>query len=259
MVMNEKKNKKRFTIGMIVFFLMLSIGGVGAKYVYQFVSKNLLSAKTFYFESNLLKTKEENYILNPTATSITFTISNNIDELRYADDDITYNVKVNDQYLVEDGKLENGGVSVDSLTIDNLEKGKVYKVVAAGRAGYVKYLRASFTVSDTDRNLYKYLEQKDGYVLLTVWTENLAGDITIKMPAGLVPDGSDTTLRDVYNYSEGKYIATEFVDDTNFGQTYSSYTYRFFVDGISNVTVNDFVVSHKTNEATTIAGVGKLK
>lgn len=265
--------------------LTILVGSVGAKYVYETEGKNLFSAKEFYFESNLLRSEETKYLLNPTASSISFTLTNAIDELRKSDDVINYTVTIyddnqnvtsqvfdsenstvglllsneNDNYSIV-GQLSNESVNTNNISLMNLVRGKTYTVTATGKAGYVKTLNAQFTVSDTDKIIWKHLDVKDEYVLLTVWTENLAGKITINIPAGLVPDGTDTVLSRVTNYNEkdNKYDAKEFEDKINFGKVYSSHVYRFFIDEDKNYTVKDFDVYQK-GEINILAGTGNLK
>ena len=264
--MEESKKKRQFKTSVIVLavFLIVSlVGGLSAKYIYESNEKNLISAKVFYFESNLLRDSHVEYILNPTATSITFTVSNGIDELRYSDDSIHYTVAyevdgVKTTLPDADCVLENGQVSTDSVTIDGLQKGKTYKVNVIGKAGYKKVLQADFTVSDTDKNIYKHVEQKDGYVLLTVWTENLSGDVQIEFPAGLIPDGTDSILRNVKNYEDSQYKAAIFKDTESFEKVYSSRTYRFFVDGNKMFSENDFIVTKIEGSVIALAGSGKL-
>ena len=262
MVMKKSKKKNNLAISILIVLLICSlVGGAGAKYVFEKYGRGLFSAKVFYFESNLLKDKNVEYILNPTATSISFTISNSIDELRYADDDITWGYSVNGIVVEKDKVLEKGKSSSETITLSNLERGKSYVVKATGRAGYVKDIYATFTVSDTDKNIYQYLEKKDGYVVLTVWTENLSGEVTVSFPSGLIPDSTDEQLRSVHNYNEntGKYMSASFVDDISFSKVYSSKTYRFFVSGNNSVTVNDFSVSCNSNGQIVLSGIGSLK
>lgn len=256
------KRKNTVSISVLITLVLVSlVGGISAKYVYEIMEKNLISAKVFYFESNLLREEPVEYVLNPTATSITFTVSNGVDELRYSEDAIDYTVSYQvdgEVFSLSGGTLENNQVNTASITIDGLQKGKTYDVQVTGTAGYRKRLQATFTVSDTDKNLYKHLEQNNNYVLLTVWTENLSGDVEIEFPDGLIPDGSDSILREVscYDESEKRYVSKKFVDSSSFDKVYSSKVYRFFVDESGLYSVNQFNVQRINDQSIVIAGDG---
>ena len=261
--MHNKKNhfqqpyiRTRTIILITAMILLVMIGGVYAKYVYHNNGKNLLSAKEFYFTSNLLKEETGKYILNSTATEVSFTLGNNIDKLRYSQVDITYEISVSNKNggavpeVIDNNKehkLSKGSVSNTTVTLKNLVKGETYIVTATGRSGYKQTLTAEFTVSGSEENVYKHLDTSNSaYVLLTVWADNVAGAMTVTTPAGLIPDNTNPILREVYNYNGSKYSVMAFTDNVNFDQAYSSYTYRFFVsEGSFNI--DDFQVSINRN------------
>jgi len=263
------RHKRRGHAKYIVVLLLLLcgallLGGVAAKYVREDYGKNVFAAKDFYFSSNLLTTDEAEYRLNAGTESVTFTLGNNADELRYAQDNIKYTVTIDNGASVSTpaGTLETGGVSTATITINGLKNGVTYTVTAVGEAGYKATLSASFTVSGNDENIYKHLNTSNrDYILLTVWTDNLKGDVKVDFPAGVIPDNTDPIMREVKNYGESGYGSGDFTDAVNFVETYSSYTYRFFVKNSENISVNDFkvsiiddsknpVVEHLANEAT---------
>ena len=245
--------RKRTIIIITSMLLPVMIGGVFAKYVYDNAGSNLLSAKEFYFTSNLLKEEGSKYVLNSTATEISFTLGNSADKLRCSQDDIIYDISVTNKSggtvpEIIDGntehKLLGGSVSQVTITLTNLEKGETYIVTSTGKAGYKQTLMAEFTVSENEENVYKHLEisTDNAYLLFTIWTENVVGELQVVTPAGLIPDNTNPILREVYNYSGAEYGEIIFTDKINFDQTYSSYTYRFFVsEGSFNI--DDFQVS----------------
>ena len=280
-----KKYKMKFSVIILIAAVALSVGLVGAKYVYETYGDVLFRAKEFYFESNLLRSEDTEYILNPTTKEISFTLVNATDELRKSEDDISYDIYVyennvnvtekifdsansdtgleltqdNNKYSVKGTLLQNDdSITTHTVSLKNMERGKTYSVVVKGKAGYVKTLEAKFTVSDSDKNLWKHLTVKDEYVLLTVWSENLKGDISVKFPEGLIPDGTDVELSDVYNYEDGKYKESEFVDETNFTYVYSSHTYRFFIDNVasSQLSVNSFIVKNIVSTSPEVSILG---
>lgn len=223
-------------------------GGVLAKYIKDNTEKkNTVVAKEFYFTSNMLTEEGESYVLSAgegDTASIAFTVGNNADELRFSKDDITYTVamaegtgKGLDLVRVKSDTLTGGHVNTISIEIENLEKGKTYTIVAIGKAGYVKTLKATFTVAGDDKAVYKTVTQNNHYVLLTVWTKNVKGTSEISLPKDLIPDNTDAVMNTVKNAD------TLFKDTASFKEAYSSHTYRFFKTTTKSYTANDFKVS----------------
>ena len=260
--------QKRNIIIIAVVLLLIMAGSVFAKYIFNTGGRNLLSAKEFYFTSNLLTEDKAKYVLNSTSTEISFTLGNNADKLRYSQDDIQYSIAVESKnggstptlvYADDEKVLKGGAVDTTSVTMKGLEMGKTYVVTATGQAGYKQTLKAEFEVSDKDENVYKYLDaSNDKYVLLTVWTENITGNLKIEVnKTGLVPDNTDPALRNMYNYKDGVYevmAGNDAIDDTkNYLKKYSSYTYRFFVSENKNYSVDDFNVFIENNSTKYLA------
>ena len=252
---NNKRRKKSpiFVLFIAAAVLVLAlVGGAVAKYIYSNSADNVLSAKGFYFNSNLLVKGGEEYTINSTATEIPITLTNSQDSLRFADDTITYTVAVECDdpaapVPVLDkttGSLTGGTLSFDTVTVSNIVPGKTYTVTATGTAGYVKTISAEFEVSDLDENVYKHLDTSNpAYVVLTVWTDNVAGDLIVDYDkTGLIPDNTDPVLQSITNYEADIYKAFQFQDTTSFDNVYSSRTYRFFKDGAISPTVADFTV-----------------
>lgn len=254
--------QKRNIIIIAVVLLLIMAGSVFAKYIFNTGGRNLLSAKEFYFTSNLLTEDKAKYVLNSTSTEISFTLGNNADKLRYSQDDIQYSIAVESKnggstptlvYADDEKVLKGGAVDTTAVTMKGLEMGKTYVVTATGQAGYKQTLKAEFEVSDKDENVYKYLDaSNDKYVLLTVWTENITGNLKIEVnKTGLVPDNTDPALRNMYNYKDGVYevmAGNDAIDDTkNYLKKYSSYTYRFFVSENKIYSVDDFNVFIENN------------
>lgn len=233
---------------LLVSCALVLVGGVTAKYINVREGQNVIAAKEFYFTSNLLADTGKEYQLNASATEISFTLGNNEDELRYSEDEISYTVEVDNGATLKildatEGILENGKVSVDNIKLSGLERGKTYTVTAVGKAGYIKTLKATFKVTDNNENLYKYLDTTNGaYVLLTVWADNLKGNVSVEFPEGLIPDNTDPIMRNVVNYSDASYKAAAFGDEKNYVTEFASYTYRFFKDTAGDISIDDFVV-----------------
>lgn len=244
-----------FLIAALLFVAL--VVGVSAKYIYDRQEQTTFAAKEFYFTSNLLSEETSTYILNSSVTEISFTLGNNEDDLRFSEDTITYALSlsvegssdVGTAEISDDGNntLTGKTISKKTITITNLQKGKTYLVTATGSAGYEKTLRAKFTVSDKAENVYKHLDTTTdpAYVILTVWTENVAGSLYVEVPSGLVPDNTDPAqsgIVDAYDDVNDAYVGFDFTDPVNFKEKYSSYAYRFFKDTESAYDVDNFVV-----------------
>ena len=60
-------------------------------------------------------------------------------------------------------------------------------------------------------------------MLLTVWTKNLSGTVSITYPDGLIPDATDPAMATGVDFG-----SKTFSDASNFVLPYSSHVYRFF-------------------------------
>ena len=260
----KQQHKKRnifLACGLLLVALISYAGGTTyGKYVHQESGSGVVAAKEFYFTSDYLKPVNENaaYTLNPGTTSITFQLRNYADALRSAEDDVVYTVSVDDGDQDSEnnatissgsGTIKNNACNYVPITLSNLKAEKTYTVTAIGTAGYQETLSATFTVAQAEAVVYKYVEQTNEYVLLTVWTENISGAVTLSAPAGLIPDSTDELLDEIYNYEDSTYKA---ISDAPIGTLaiYSSHTYRFFKEETSqNYTADSFTVKVGTTEA----------
>lgn len=250
--------RKYLVIGILAAALLIGVvGGSSAKYVQDVGNyQGAVRAKEFYFSSDLLVENGTNYVLNPGTESITFELRNFDDALRFSEMDLTYSVTADNgaKITVTTGLVSNtltgGKCSSRKITLSNLQDGVKYTVTAVGGAGYKKVLMATFEVKAPGTNAYQYLETdpSGAFVLLTVWTENLSGDVKIRFPAGLIPDATDTALAGIHNYKDGNYLAN--TDGSGISQSagslgdYSSHTYRFFLNTpYAFPTVDDFTVT----------------
>lgn len=254
------KKYSLFLLCSVVLVAMMAYAGgtTYGRYVHQASSSGVVVAKEFYFTSDYLTPEGANYTLNPGTTSITFQLRNYADALRSAEDDVVYTVSVDDGDQDSEnnatissgsGTIKNNACNYVPITLSNLKAEKTYTVTAIGTAGYQETLSATFTVAQAEAVVYKYVEQTNEYVLLTVWTENISGAVTLSAPAGLIPDSTDELLDEIYNYEDSTYKA---ISDAPIGTLaiYSSHTYRFFKEETSqNYTADSFTVKVGTTEA----------
>ena len=215
----KKKAFSAFSVTLIVV-LVLAVGlsaFVFAKYASQEQRDTVVAAKAFYFESDVLTEKNPTYTLAPGTTSITIQLKNHIDDLRYSEVAIGYDLKLNGA-SVSTGSLTGNQISDTSITISNLTTGQNV-VVAKANSPYSKTLSATFVVPASDNEIaYTVLDAKNSPVLsLTVQTHDYSGPVKITWPAGVSPDNTDPLLR----------AATGNSQNVNFANN-SEYTFTFF-------------------------------
>ena len=231
--MKDQKHARRgLSVRVILWVLaaftvvtMLAVSGIYAKYVYDSERYGMVTSPNFYFESDLLKKEGAEYILNAGTDAVTFTLTNSADALRYSDEEIAFTVTATAGTLsTASGTLASGGNHSVTVTLSNLEDGATYTVTAIGTAGFQEKLSATFTVEKDEQTVYMHADTSDpAFVVLTVWTRDLEGNITVTVPAGLIPDNTDPVLRDLTTKNENQDFTY-----SNLGK-YSSVSFRFFV------------------------------
>ena len=166
---NSKKNIKTTrkkviisTIAVVLSLCVLTIGMFVAKYINDESSDGLVIAKNFYFTSNFLDGKE--HTLAPDSTSVTFTLGNHEDDLRYSEVDIKYTVTANNEAAIKNdtGTLASGSINDAEVTISNLKPGTTYTVTAVGEGGYTKTLTATIVVPEKKAQLYYHEDKSSG-------------------------------------------------------------------------------------------------
>ncbi len=223
--MNSIKKKILFAALAVLTALLLSFGIVSviAKYAEGENGDQIVTAHTFYFNSNALSAEGEEYSYNAATESISFALRNYEDALRFSTLDISYTVSVTcagATVYTESGTLPGGAASDKTITVSGLESGKTYDISVTGTNGYVKTLRATYTIK-SEIGFYKSLEfnQHMYYVILKVWTADTAGDIVITAPSELIPDNTWDGMESAIT---GQSITTAFSE-------YSAKSYRFLV------------------------------
>lgn len=228
-------SEKRFWIASVCVLLLTSLiisGALFAKYVHSNRSDIVAGSPNFYFNSDYLTenpiTSPTTYYLKSDTASITFVLTNHDDALRFSDDEVAFSLTLTCLTDPADttatlsqttGSIATGAPNEVAITLSGIKSGYSYQVVAVGSAGFRKTLNAVFTVQDTEETLYKYLESKDEYVILTVWTRDLEGSVNITFPDGLVPDNTWPGMAGIM--STPKTFAINY-------EKYTSHNYRFF-------------------------------
>ena len=248
----------------LVLTVLLVLGsmssGSSAKYVHETQAEGLLISEKFFFSSDLLANYEKDPItLNSTATSFTFTLQNyegEGDAKRTSEIPVHYQVSVTGNSdapaAINDptGTLDTTSGPV-TITVSGGQAGNTYVITAEGYtregntpAGYIETLTATVEVAPAKTGFYKNTINEPEYVLLTVWSENQEGTLTVSVPSGLIPDPSYVVIT---NYSGTNYGAFDF--PVTLG-TYASRQYRFFkTAGSGNVSITVKANGHTVSEA----------
>lgn len=234
---------KRFLIGIGVSLIAASLavtGGVLAKYAHSPKKESApVIAKSFYFESNYLTEDNHTYKLSEGTQEISFALYNYENDLRISGIDSEYTVTVtsedpsftiNGETLTEKTLVAPKEQKKDTVvTLGDLNNGYSYQVTVIAKGGYEKVLSATFAVSASLNGLFMNTDHNnESYVILTVWTENINGSVTISAPTGLIPDTTDPILASIVNYHDGRYKEFTFEDNNSFSAAFSSRSYRFF-------------------------------
>lgn len=243
--MPQERRPKRniLPIALRIAAIVLILAGIGvavARYLYREESDSPVKAKEFYFTSSLLDGGTHTF--SPGTESVTFTLTNHADALRYSEMPIAYTVTVSPSAEIVGGAgtLAGGVISDTVVTVSNLQPGISYTVTASADGGYHQILSATVVVSEPV--LYKHLDTTNSeYVLLTVWSQGYLGDVTITAPGTVIPDNTDEVMRTAQT-------GDPFTDSVSFQSSrYCSHTYRFFGQG---VTAEQFsVIYHEDQEA----------
>lgn len=252
---NQRRAIKLLIALLAVCLISFGAGRAYAKYIREQRGEGLVKAQEFYFTSDYLTTTGETYILNADTESISFQLRNYDDSLRWSESNVFYDVTLEEgsapaqiHYATDASRDEDenyyipsGSAQSATIQLAGLQPGKTYTVCATGNAGYQATLQATFTVDEYQTGLYKHVDttSNDAYVLLTVWSEDIASeDVTITYPAGLVPDNTNPEMTDAK--TNGNSFAVAF-------KSYQSRTYRFFKEGNYS---GDFSVKLNGEEAT---------
>ncbi len=246
-ILRNKFTKRALVV--LICAAALSVSAVGgvvyAKYIIERNKYATVTSPDFYFESDILTESGGLYYINSMTKSVTVTLKNSADDLRVSAKDVYYTVSVTGGATLnkESGTFAASALSSDTVTVSNLEEGKTYTLEATGytkngeEIGFSKTLSISIEVEESSAKVYKYLDVSGGnYVVLTVWTKNLAGDVTVAFPTGLIPDNTNPGMENV------QLNARSFTDANKLG-VYSSHTYRFFKSNSLSVSAENFTVT----------------
>lgn len=224
---NSLGKKKMLAIILSVTVGVTALVGAGvtyASYKRKLATDNAVSAKSFYFVSNVLESGGIEYDLYNNA--IKFDIMNYSDGLKTSEVDIDYNVTISssDDKNVGNvvgtntsGKLLKDAANKTTVTYTGLALGKTYTVTAEATKPYTKTISATFKIVEGNYEILSVKEDRGDYVLLTLRTLDFADNVNITWQNGYVPDNSEPILATATGTSHTTAIAHN-----------SAYTLKFY-------------------------------
>lgn len=238
--------KKRQTKGnktirlLILFCIVMAISAVvAAKYINQTVNNDAVTAKEFYFTSDMLDGQVHKITADQSdkTAKIKIQLTNHADELRFSEVDIDYTVTLRDQSdnkkivlnntnsVNATGKIDKGKCNETLVTISGLESGKTYEITATTNNTYKKTLKGTVEVNDTDNKIHQKILDKEEYIEVTIWTVDGSGEIKLEYPQGLIPDNTDEWMSGAKSTVDASQTLTLEADKI---KENTSHTFRFF-------------------------------
>ncbi len=256
------------TTAFLILLCVLSVfilAGVTAMYIQKTDKNDVAVAKEFYFKSDLLDGNTHTIAPTDSGTgSITITLMNHEDALRYSEVDIEYTVSVKEDAGSDSTASSNGdksSITIDeatgtiskddvndkAVTISGLQPGRTYTVTATTNNTYSKTLTGTIKVNAIDSALHASVADKTQYIEVNVWSVDTAHeDVTLTYCAGLIPDNTDSLMAGANTVSdegaESSISAGKLDKNTShmfrFFKTDTSLNYNASVDG-STVTISN--------------------
>lgn len=214
-----KRKKKTRLSGFSVMMLVLLVCAVGlctfvwAKYASDQKMDTQVSAKAFYFESDLLN--GGTHTLPAGTKKLSFLLMNYPDALRTSEVDIQYTAKLlqgSTAVKEESGTLEIAeGEETVTFDISGLSAG-TYTLRCSATAPYAKTLSATFKILPADPSVEHTVADGAGNPVcyLTVTVGDYNGPISITWPAGVTPDPQDPAAATMTLKSNSEYQFTFF-------------------------------------------------
>jgi len=241
----DTKSKIAISLMLVIVVSSTAASATLAKYSWTDDGDIAVSAKSFYFESNLLKTTPETY--NVYSDSITFDLMNYPDNERTSEVDIQYTVTItspdggslgtgtNTEGTIKCKVNANDEVYTPAKAVvkySGLTQGKTYVVTATANAPYTKTISASFYMEPGNYSLNYEIEDKIDYVLLTFSTLDYLGSVTITWQEGYVPDNSEPIMASAVGTSHPTTVSSN-----------TTYTIKFYKTGSAVFNQSAFTVT----------------
>lgn len=205
----DRKKVKRISFPMFVVSIALVIAGIAAAgYMMSNRQSGIISARNFYFTSDLLKEESEGavYYIDSHADSFAIKLYNYDDPKRRTQADIDYRITVDGGTTSHSssGTLTAGESGEDSFTVKPTAKS--ITVTAEAASPYKKTLRAVFSMESGKRFTVDDAQGKTAAVLTMTCTDysDSAKTADISLPSGVIPDETDSRISksgSVYTYT----------------------------------------------------------
>lgn len=272
--MEKQTYLRRILAGALVLLLALpmvsGIANVSAKYLRQGTNTGYFRAKEFYFSSNMLGTDAPEHIINATYDSVSFDLRNFTDALHFTEETIFCDLKLtatgglpltDESLSASEIELAGNSCNSETVTLSGMKPGITYTVTATAKTGlkavattgYKQTLSATFRLSNLDEGFYYHLTNEYGVYTLEVWAENVSGNVTIDLPAGLEPNNLNARMTDIMNNDGGIYKAFTITDNVSFKDPGDSWIYEFFAqpkNDLTNADLKDKITMTLTGGAT---------
>lgn len=206
----------------LLAFILALCAFVWAKYISNRQMDAQVSAKAFYFESDLLI--GGSHTLPAGTQTVSFTVKNHPDSLRTSEVDIEFTATLlqgSDVLATQSGTLEIAeGAETVAFDISSLPAG-TYWVQCSATAPYAKTLFATFTLLPTDPDISYSVADGAGNPVcyLTVTVGDYDGELSVAWPAGVLPDPQAPASATMTVTGHAEYQFTFF--KTDISQVYS--------------------------------------
>lgn len=249
--MKSRISKTLIPIAVFISIILIS-GIVFAKYITEKKKNVLYTAGSFYFTSDLLSDGAalNTYEYGKGIDEISVDLKNNIDDLRFSEVDIYYNVKItdiagnpvtnkNENIIPEitNNKLLKNQIDKNIVKFSNLKTGS-YIVTATSTNPYEKEIKANFIITNKNENITFSVNDtiNSPIAQLTITTNDFSGTTRIIWPEGTAPDSTNSLFSDVnIGYAGGNKQITLLPN--------SEITIQFFKEDLSRkYSISDFQV-----------------
>ena len=207
------------------FGLFGAVAMVSAKYVQKTDNTATAVAVEAYLTSDLLDGKLHTVTPNEDGSaSVTLTLQNHADALRYSEADLSYTITVNPADVMvspASGTIQAGEGHDTEITLTGLKAGQSYTVTARTSAPYVMEISGTIGISGFANDIHVSAEDQGEYVNVTVSTTDYAGDVSMSYPAGLIPDNTDGLMAGWVTGAQTRTFRME---------ANSAHVFRFFKD-----------------------------
>lgn len=229
-----KLRKKKIILLLSLFCISIFfISIVSAKYIHKTENTGTITAKEFYFKSDLLDGGTHTVTAVGDTASVTIRLMNHEDALRYSETDINYTISIKNSDGTEvtsegsdlTGTITGGACNDKDIAINGLQPGKTYTITASTENYYSKTLKGTIKVNSLDRDIHTAILDEGAYIEVTIWSREYTGIVKLDYCQGLIPDNTDSLLTKAQNATDDNTPAEVTLSDW---KADTSHVFRFF-------------------------------